>query len=152
MENRSIKKQKKDTRYLKRAFLAALCVFAVFLVYQRFFALEVGELRELHTLSPDGIVELSTDGGVVADPEAAVKICRILREFRYEYAVDCPGYPSGGLLLAFYYSDSPRRTGRKFVISDDMSSLYVNGRMYYGKPGYFHEVMDLVISNIKISH
>lgn len=111
-----------------------------------------GELRELHTLSPEGIVELRTDGGVVADPEAAVKICQILREFRYEYAVDYPRYPGGGLLLAFYYSDSPRRTGRKFIISDDMSSLYVNGRMYYGKPGYFNEVMDLVISNIKISH
>lgn len=138
MENRSIKKRKKDTRYLKRAFLAALCVFAVFLVYQRFFALEKGELRYLKNIQKEDIVRIVIEEKDVMrmlyfrEPQDIEEIIDRLYDFRYvsAYAMGRHCY------MELIYAD-----GKKKYIAFDENGVWSGGNYFMGKAGYFKDLV-----------
>lgn len=138
MGNRSIENRKKGTCYLKGAFLAALCVFAVFFVYQRFFALEKGELRYLGNIQKDGVKRIVIEEHTVArklyfkDSQDMEEIIDRLYDFRYVSAYAMGRHCSMELI----YAD-----GKKKYIAFDENGVWYNGNYYMGKAGYFKDLV-----------
>lgn len=138
MGNSSIENRKKGTRYLKRAFLAALCVFALFLVYQHFFALEKGELRYLRNIQKEDIVRIVIEEKDVMrmlyfrEPQDIEEIIDRLYDFRYvsAYAMGRHCY------MELIYAD-----GKKKYIAFDENGVWSGGNYFMGKAGYFKDLV-----------